>query len=194
MPETIHKDLPVYSFESKGDFYQWMSTEHTRETGFWLRYFKKHSPRKTIVHTDAVDVALCWGWIDGLINKYDEESYLVRFTVRRAKSVWSKINVGKVEKLIEAGLMQPSGLLHINTAKADGRWDAAYAGQSSIKVPQEFLKLISTDKTAKDFYDSLNKSNKFAIAYRIATAVGKVKKDRVMLKIFEMLKDKRSFH
>jgi uncharacterized protein YdeI (YjbR/CyaY-like superfamily) len=111
----IHKDLPVFSFTSEAEFDSWLSQHYTDTTGFWLRYYKKGSNRETITHDKAVDVALCWGWIDGLSNKYDEISYLVRFTPRRPKSIWSKVNVAKVEKLTEAGRMQPSGMAQVET-------------------------------------------------------------------------------
>lgn len=186
--------MPVFSFETKKAFYDWLAKNYSSEQGFWLRYYKKNSGVPTIVHGEAVDVALCWGWIDGLTNGYDELSYLIRFTQRRPKSVWSQINVAKVEKLIAEGLMQPSGMAHIEAAKNDGRWEAAYAGQSTMELPKEFIKLVSTDKDAKTFFDSLNKTNSYAIAFRIATAVGKEKKERVMQKMFEMLKEKKTFY
>ena len=111
-----HKDLPVVSFTNADEFYSWLSKHHDTEKAFWLRYYKKGSQKPTIVHTDAVDVALCWGWIDGLANAYDAESYLVRFTPRRAKSIWSKINVEKVARLIAEKKMQPQGMVHVETA------------------------------------------------------------------------------
>jgi uncharacterized protein YdeI (YjbR/CyaY-like superfamily) len=124
--KLTHKELPVLAFLSRSDFHTWLSKNHTNQTGFWLRFYKKATNLPTVQMSDAVDVALCWGWIDGLINAYDDQSYLVRFTPRRPKSVWSKINVAKVEKLIANGQMQPSGLEHVDRAKADGRWDKAY--------------------------------------------------------------------
>ena len=129
--DFTHKDLPVYSFASQQDFDDWLSENCARETGFWLRYYKKATKKPTVHSSEAVDVALCYGWIDGLLNTYDEESYLVRFTPRRPKSVWSKVNVAKVEKLIAEGRMQPSGLVHVDSAKADGRWAAAYSSKKS---------------------------------------------------------------
>lgn len=124
-----HKELPVYSFTSQADFEKWLSKNFKRETGFWLRFYKKATNIPTVQVGEAVDVALCYGWIDGLLNSYDNESYLVRFTQRRPKSVWSKVNVAKVEKLISEGRMQPSGLAHVESAKQDGRWDAAYSSK-----------------------------------------------------------------
>lgn len=129
--EFMHKELPVYSFETEQDFYDWISKNHEKQKGFWMRYYKKKTNIPGIQVGEAVDVALCFGWIDGLLNTYDDESYLVRFTPRRPKSVWSQINVGKVEKLIAEGRMQPSGLSHVESAKSDGRWAAAYSSKKS---------------------------------------------------------------
>lgn len=123
---TLHKDLPVYAFVNAKEFEAWLNKNYQQPTGFWMRLYKKATNLPTIQMTDAVDIALCYGWIDGLINAYDNQSYLIRFTPRRPKSVWSKINVAKVEKLIAEGRMQPAGLVHIEAAKADGRWDKAY--------------------------------------------------------------------
>jgi uncharacterized protein YdeI (YjbR/CyaY-like superfamily) len=172
MSKLMHKDLEVYSFQTKDIFYDWLGKNYSQDKGFWLRYYKVATKKPTVSYTDSVDVALCWGWIDGLTNRYDEESYLVRFTPRRPKSVWSKINVGKVERLIADKLMQPSGLIHIESAKSDGRWDAAYSGQSAMEVPKEFIDQISKDPEVFKFYDSMSKANKYAIAFRIETVVG----------------------
>ena len=124
--KLMHKDLPIYSFEAEADFWNWLSNNYQQPTSFWLRFYNKESKVPSIHYDEAVDVALCFGWIDGLSNKYDEESYLVRYTPRRPNSVWSKINVAKVEKLITQGRMQASGLAKVDAAKEDGRWKAAY--------------------------------------------------------------------
>jgi uncharacterized protein YdeI (YjbR/CyaY-like superfamily) len=124
--KLTHNDLPIYSFENEADFWNWLSKNYQQSTSFWLRFYKKESKVPSIHYDEAVDVALCFGWIDGLANKYDEESYLVRYTPRRPKSVWSKINVAKVNKLIDQKRMQPSGLAKVDAAKEDGRWKAAY--------------------------------------------------------------------
>jgi len=151
MAKLIYKDLEIASFKSKDAFYRWLGKNHEREIGFWLRYYKKGTDVPSVVHTDAVDLALCWGWIDGLINKYDEQSYLVRYTPRRPKSVWSKVNVYKVQKLIESGLMQPQGLAQVEAAKADGRWHASYASQVTIELPKEFVQQINREKETRNF-------------------------------------------
>lgn len=132
-----HKDLPVYYFATEAEFQTWLSKNYTSEIGFWLRFYKKATKIPTVQIGEAVDVALCYGWIDGLLNTYDEESYLVRFTPRRPKSVWSQVNVAKVEKLIADNRMKPSGLVHVESAKLDGRWAAAYSSkkQSDLILP-----------------------------------------------------------
>ena len=186
-----HKDLPIVSFTTADEFYTWLSKHHDTEKGFWLRYYKKGSGKPTIVHTDAVDVALCWGWIDGLINAFDANSYLVRFTPRRPKSIWSKINVEKVARLIAEKRMQPQGLVHVEAAKKDGRWDAAYAPPSSMQVPDEFITLVKTDATAWKFYQTLSKANLFAIGFRLTTAKTAETKQRRMQKLFEQLKSEQ---
>lgn len=194
MSVALHKGLPVFSFKKPEDLHVWFEKNYICEEGFWLRYYKKATNKPTISHDQAIDEALCWGWIDGLGNKYDDLSWVVRFTPRRAKSVWSKVNVEKVDRLTKEGRMRPSGQSHVDAAKADGRWEAAYAGQATITVPPDFISLLGTDSNAIDFYESLNKANKYAIAYRIAVAVGKEKKQKKMEQLFNMLKMGKSFH
>jgi uncharacterized protein YdeI (YjbR/CyaY-like superfamily) len=190
----LHKDLPVISFTDSQAFYDWLAQNHTQTTGFWLRYFKKASGVKTIVHTDAVDMALCWGWIDGLINKYDEISYVVRFTPRRPKSIWSKVNVAKVERLISENLMKPPGLKLVEEAKSDGRLDAAYEGQGHMKVPQDFIELLKENKPAYDFFLTLDKANLHAISFRLSTTLDKEKRAKKMQQILIKLHNNVHFH
>ncbi len=190
----IHKELPVISFASEAEFDAWLSQHHTEEKGFWLRYFKKGSNKETITHDQAVDVALCWGWIDGLSNKYDDISYLVRFTPRRPKSIWSKVNVAKVEKLIQAARMQPSGLAQVEKAKADGRWDKAYEPASKMEVPPDFIELIKKDPETYTFYQTLDKANLYAIGFRLSTIIDPKKRAAKMEQLADMLKRKDKIH
>jgi uncharacterized protein YdeI (YjbR/CyaY-like superfamily) len=190
----IHKGLPVISFESGVEFDTWLSIHHTEKAGFWLRYFKKGSNQPTITHDQAVDVALCWGWIDGLSNKYDEVSYLIRFTPRRSKSIWSKVNVAKVEQLIQSGRMQPSGMVQVENAKKDGRWDNAYQPASKMEIPPDFIALIKKDPELYQFYQTLNKANLYAIGFRLSTIRDNEKRAAKMNQIIEMLKNKEKFH
>jgi uncharacterized protein YdeI (YjbR/CyaY-like superfamily) len=189
-----HKELPVISFKTAQKFYAWLKVNHTKEQSFWLRFYKKNSGIASLIRDEAVDTALCWGWIDGLINKYDDESYLLRFTPRRPKSIWSKINVAKIEKLTKFGLMQPNGLAQVEKAKADGRWDRAYEPASKMEVPADFIKLIKKDKIAYSFYQTLNKANTYAIAFRLTTIVDGEKRKQKMNQLFDMLKKGKAIY
>jgi uncharacterized protein YdeI (YjbR/CyaY-like superfamily) len=189
-----YKDLPVVSFASEQDFDNWLRANHEKENGLWLRYFKKASKVPSISHDQAVDVALCWGWIDGLLNKYDEQSYLVRFTPRRPKSIWSQVNVAKVEKLIAAGRMQPGGMAQVEMAKKDGRWDIAYAPASKMEVPADFIALVKEDQEAYAFYQTLNKANLYAIGFRLTTIADPQKRAKKAGQLLEMLRNKQKFH
>ena len=126
MVATKHKGLTVLVMRAPSRWHRWLEKHHGRDEGVWLKFAKKASPEKTISYEQAREAAICWGWIDGLINKWDEDYYVIRFTRRRRRSIWSKINVRIVEDLIARGLMQPPGMVEVEAAKADGRWDAAY--------------------------------------------------------------------
>src|SRR3954470_10881196 len=127
-------ELPVLPFASKAQFRAWMEEHHTDPGGLWLKFAKKGTGVATVVYAEALEVALCFGWIDGQAKKLDATYYLQRFTPRRARSKWSRINVAKAEALIAGGAMRPAGLAEVERAKADGRWDAAYASPSRIEV------------------------------------------------------------
>jgi uncharacterized protein YdeI (YjbR/CyaY-like superfamily) len=189
-----HKDRPVFSFETAAAFEKWLSENYQQEQAFWLRYFKKGSNLPSIKHDEAVDVALCWGWIDGLLNKYDDISYLVRFTPRRAKSIWSKVNVARVEKLLQEGRMQPSGIIQVENAKKDGRWARAYEPASKMEVPPDFIDLVKQDQKTFEFYQTLNKANLYAISFRLSTIVDTKKRLSRMNQILEKLKNGQRFH
>ena len=168
--EVEFKDgLPVLSFVTTEAFAEWVET-HVREAGLWLKIAKKDSGEMTITYAQALDVALCYGWIDGQRQGYDAVYFLQRFKPRRAKSIWSKINVAKVSELIQAGKMRAPGLAAIEAAKADGRWDAAYDGQRSMSTPEDFAAALEANPKAKAFWATLNKANIFAFNYRIRSA------------------------
>jgi uncharacterized protein YdeI (YjbR/CyaY-like superfamily) len=184
----IHKELPVLSFASAQAFEAWLADHYQQAEGFWLRYFKKGSGQASILHEEAVDIALCWGWIDGLINKYDEASYLVRFTPRRPKSIWSKVNVAKVAKLTAEGRMQPSGLAHVELAKQDGRWDRAYEPQSKMEVPPDFIELVKQDAAAYEYYLTLNRASLYSIGFRLGPVTDTDKRAKKMAQLLAMLR------
>jgi uncharacterized protein YdeI (YjbR/CyaY-like superfamily) len=186
----IHKDLPVLTFASAAAFESWLAQHHTQASGFWLRYYKKGSGQPTIVHDEAVDIALCWGWIDGLINKYDEISYVVRYTPRRPKSIWSKVNVAKVAKLIAEGRMQPSGLVHVELAQQDGRWERAYEPASKMEVPADFLALVRQDPVANEYYQTLDRACLYAIGFRLSPLTDPSKRAKKMEQLLTMLRGK----
>lgn len=149
----------------------WLAENHGREPLIWLRLYKKASGILSITWEQAVIEALCWGWIDGQTKSLDETSWQQRFTPRRAKSIWSQKNCGHVERLIAEGRMQPAGLAQVAAAKADGRWDAAYAGSKDAETPDDFLvALAAGPSAAQATFDSLNRQNLFAIYHRLTLA------------------------
>jgi uncharacterized protein YdeI (YjbR/CyaY-like superfamily) len=182
-----HKDLPVVSFKNFVEFEAWLSQNYQLEKGFWLRYYKKASGVETILHGDAVDVALCWGWIDGLTNKYDEKSWVIRYTPRGKKSIWSQVNVAKVERLIAENRMQPSGLTHIESAKADGRWDKAYAGQGTMQVPGDFLTELTKYPEKQAIFDTYNKSQKYPVGFALSQISDPVKRQNKIKNLIEKI-------
>jgi uncharacterized protein YdeI (YjbR/CyaY-like superfamily) len=188
-----HKGIPVLAFEDTNAFHAWLKKNHKQETAVWIRIYKVQSGFESITRQALIDTVLCWGWIDGLVNKYDEVSYLLRISMRRPKSIWSKINAAKVEELMASGLMQPSGLEQVNKAKADGRWAMAYEPPSKMEVPKAFLQMIKKDKAAFVFYNTLSKTDTYAIAFKIATVKAEKRKDK-MLQIVEMLKKQKAFY
>src|SRR6266511_2329489 len=142
-------DLPVDPFESKKKWADWLAKQHDKSAGVWLKLAKKGSEIPSVTYDEALDVALCYGWIDGQKKGFDDKYWLQKFTPRGAKSIWSKINIGKVEKLIRSGGMKPAGLNAIEAAKQDGRWDAAYESQKNISVPDDFQAALDENPKAK---------------------------------------------
>src|SRR6185369_11298873 len=136
----------------------------------WLKFFKKNSGVQSINYDQALDVALCYGWIDSQLKSFDEKAYLQKFTPRRSKSIWSKRNVEYIERLMKAGRMKPAGIKQYEEAKADGRLEAAYDKPSEMKMPEDFLAELAKNKKANAFFQTLNKANTYAIAWRLQTA------------------------
>lgn len=187
-------ELPVKSFASEAAFEKWLQTNHAHSSGLWLRFFKKSATRKGLRHKGALDVALCYGWIDGQLKKFDDISYLHKFTPRGTKSVWSKVNREHVERLEREGRMLPAGLAAVDAAKKDGRWDKAYASPSKMEIPADFLQALAQDKKAKIFFESLNRSNRYSIAWRLQTAKKPETRQKRMDAIIAMLGRKEKFH
>ena len=163
-------DQPVIPFASPQKFRQWLQKHHADHPGIWMKLAKKGSGIPSITYAEALDEALCYGWIDGQKKSVDAEYWLQKFTKRGPRSVWSKVNVDHVERLMREALMQPAGLLAVEAAKAEGRWEKAYASSSTFEMPADFLKAVAKDKTAQSTYDELNKANRYAIYFRLTTA------------------------
>ncbi len=160
---------PVISFAAVPDCEVWFAEHHADHRGFWLKIGKVGAAR-TVNYAEALDVALCYGWIDGQKRAYDETYWLQRFTPRGPRSKWSQINRDKAEALITTGRMRPAGQAQVDAAKADGRWAAAYAGQKSATVPDDLAAALEADPQAKAFFETLSGANRFAILYRVHDA------------------------
>ena len=182
----------VLSFRSPSGFRKWLATNHRASAGIWLRIFKKASGEKSITYAEALDEALCFGWIDG--QKHDALSLRQRFTRRRPKSSRSKINTRHADRLVAAKKMKAPGLAEINAAKKDGRWAAANDSQSMADVPQDFMRALRRNKMSLKFFESLSKANKYAIAYRLQTAKRRETHARRMERLLGMMKRGEKLH
>ena len=182
MPPIIPDPEKIKSFRSAAEFEKWLSKHHDRESELWLRVYKKDSGKPTVTYAEALDVVLCWGWIDGIRKAYDEISFLQRYSPRKPKSIWSHINRENVARLIAAGRMTPHGQKHIDAAKSDGRWDAAYAPMrtaSADTIPEDLRAAIYANARARKTFESLNRQNLFALTFRtnnMKTPAGRAKK------------------
>lgn len=160
-------DLPTLPFASKKKWAAWLAKQHDKCSGLWLKLAKKDSGIPSITYEEALDVALCYGWIDGQKKGFDDKYWLQKFTPRGARSMWSKINTEKVERLIANAEMKPAGLKAVEAAKADGRWDAAYASQKNISVPEDFLAALDNNKKAKAFFAKLKSAERYSFLLKL---------------------------
>ena len=166
--KAVADDLPLLEFASAEAFATWLEGQ-PEAAGAWLKMAKKGAPRLTISYAEALEVAICFGWIDGQKGAIDEHFWRQRFTPRSAASRWSKINTDKAEALITAGRMRPAGLREVERARADGRWDRAYAGQAAIEVPDDLLSALAANDAAREFFATISRVNRYAILYRITS-------------------------
>ncbi len=169
MAPMIPDTKKIKSFRTEAAFATWLSANHARETELWLKIHKKDSGMPTVTYAQALDVALCWGWIDGIRKGFDDCSFLQRFTPRKARSVWSQINRDHIARLTAAGRMSPHGQRHVDAAKADGRWDAAYApirSATEATIPDDLRAAIEANALARKTFRSLGRQNLFALAFR----------------------------
>lgn len=190
----LKNDLQIISFKSSKAWAGWLAKNHSKSAGIWIRCFKKNSGVASITHPEALEEALCYGWIDGQAKKYDEESWLQKFTPRRAKSIWSKRNIEHVSRLTKAGKMRAPGLKEVERAKMDGRWERAYDSPGTMEVPEDFLKELSRNKKAKSFFEALNKTNIYSITWRLQTAKKPETREKRMKTILGMLSKGKKFH
>jgi uncharacterized protein YdeI (YjbR/CyaY-like superfamily) len=159
--------LPIVEAADQDSWEQWLERNHERTDGVWLKFAKKAAPVSTVSYGEAIESALCFGWIDGQVARHDESYYLQRFTPRRPRSKWSQINREKATQLIAKGRMRPAGMQAIEAAKADGRWDAAYPAQSAAKVPPDLAEALERSPAAKAFFETLTGSRRYAFLYRL---------------------------
>jgi uncharacterized protein YdeI (YjbR/CyaY-like superfamily) len=164
------RDLPVIAFKSQQAWDAWLKSQPVQAKGLWLKLAKQSSGIASVSKPEAIDTALCHGWIDGQLDSFDDEYWLIRFTPRQPASKWSEKNRTRALQLVELGRMQPAGLNEIERAKKDGRWSTAYAPQSTAQVPDDLRAALAGNKTAKSFFETLDSTNRYAILHRIHTA------------------------
>jgi uncharacterized protein YdeI (YjbR/CyaY-like superfamily) len=178
---------PVLAFASHAEWEAWLDAEHADSDGVWIKFAKKGSGVESVAYAEAVDVALCYGWIDSLVKSLDERFYLQKFTPRRAKSKWSRVNREKIDELTKQGRMKPAGLAQVELAKADGRWDAAYASPANADVPADLQRALNANSKAAKFWAGLNKSNRYAIIFQLEDAKKPETRGRRLEKFMGML-------
>ena len=186
-------DDPVH-LELQAEWAQWLVAHHDSARGVWLRIAKKGAPRPSLTYAEALEVALCFGWIDGQKQRENVHYWLQRFTPRSSKSIWSKINRDSALKYVRDGRMQPSGLAEVERAQADGRWDAAYASSSTVTVPPDLQAALAANRKASDFFATLNAQNRFAMLFRIHTAKKPETRARRIAQYVDMLAQHQTLH
>ena len=186
-------NLPIILFETEKDWIDWLE-KNENEPGVWVQIAKKNSGIISINYQQALEIALCFGWIDGLKNKFDEKTFIQRFTARKPNSKWSKINRNKAELLIAEGKMRPSGLAVIEVAKQKGTWQTAYDSQKNISVPEDFQTELNKNPEAAKFFESLESVNRYAILYRLQTARTPELRTKKLNQFIEMLLNKQKIY
>lgn len=186
--------LPTLEFETEKLFESWLAKNHSTSSGIWLKIFKKGSARLTVSYAQALDVALCYGWIDSQKKTFDEDAWIQRFTPRGTKSTWSKVNSSHVERLIAEGRMRPPGLRAVEAAKHDGRWQRAYDSPRVMSIPNDFLDQLKANKPAEAFFSGLNKANLYAIGFRLQTAKKQETREKRIKEIIRMLANGETLH
>jgi uncharacterized protein YdeI (YjbR/CyaY-like superfamily) len=187
-------ELPIVSFASPAEFEAWLDESHADSAGLWLKIAKKGSGVESVTYAEALELALCYGWIDSQKRALDEKHFLQRFTPRRPRGKWSRINRDAAEKLIAAGRMRPAGLAEVEAAQADGRWEAAYAGQRTATVPEDLRRELAASPAAGEFFAELDSANRYAIVYRLNEAKKPETRERRLRKFVAMLERGEKLH
>jgi uncharacterized protein YdeI (YjbR/CyaY-like superfamily) len=187
-------ELPIIPFASPKAWETWLEEQHTTSDGLWLKIAKKGSGIETVSYAEALEAALCYGWIDGQKASFDDRYWLQRFTPRKPRSKWSKINRQKATELIERGEMKPAGLREVERAKADGRWDAAYDAQSTATVPDDLRRELEKNEVARVFFSKLDSANRYAILYQIQDAKRPETRARRIAKYVAMLSEQKKIY
>ena len=190
----VLKDLSVLLFKDRSTWHNWLEENHKQTQGIWLKLAKKSSGKQSVSYDEALEEALCYGWIDGQKQAYDNEYWLQKFTPRGSKSIWSKVNVTKAEVLIKSGKMQSSGLVAVESAKEDGRWDAAYDSPSASEIPEDFQAALDKNPKAKQFFETLNKTNIYGFCWRVSTAKKPETRKARIEKFIDMLNRGEKLH
>jgi uncharacterized protein YdeI (YjbR/CyaY-like superfamily) len=190
----VADDLPILLFDTPADLEAWLEEHHAEPEGFWLKVAKKGSGKQSVTYAEALELALCFGWIDSQKRGHDERFFLQRFTPRRPRGHWSRINRDRAEQLLAEGKVRAAGLAEIEAAKADGRWDAAYEGQRTAGVPDDLQRELDANPAAREFFAGLDSANRYAILYRLAEAKKPETRERRLRKFVAMLERGERIH
>jgi uncharacterized protein YdeI (YjbR/CyaY-like superfamily) len=191
---TLPTDLPVLPFPDQAAFEAWLEAEHATAPGVYVKLAKKGAGVPSVTYAELVESCLCFGWIDGRSNRLDEKFYLQRLTPRRARSVWSQKNVDAVEALTLAGRMRPAGLAAVDAARADGRWERAYAGSKDITVPDDLAAALAAEPAAQQEFEKLDGANRYAVLWRVHTAASDATRAKRITALVQMLAEGRRIH
>ena len=191
---TLPTDLPVLGFPDQAALEAWLETEAATAPGVYVKLAKKGAGVPSVTYAELVESCLCFGWIDGRSNRLDDSFYLQRITTRRARSVWSQKNVDAVEALILAGRMRPTGLAAVDAARADGRWDRAYAGSATITVPDDLAAALAAEPAAQKGFEALDGANRYAVLWRVHTAASDATRAKRIASLVQLLRDGGRLH
>jgi len=194
MSQKIKPDPPIIPFSSQAAWREWLEHNHTLESGIWLQFYKKGSGTPSVSYAQALDEALCHGWIDGQLKRGDEKFYLQKFTPRRKKSMWSKRNIEHISRLDQDGRMTPQGWKEVEAARADGRWDRSYDSPAKMTIPDDLLLELSKEPASLTFFESLDRVNKYAITWRLQSAGKTEIRDKRLKSILKMMAKGEKYH